>query len=118
MAPKPYEFIWFGDIYGPKPYECIGFGDIYGPKPYEFIGFGSIRGPKPYEFIGFGSIHGPKPYEFIWFGSIDLREDENDKSGPGFLADFGPRRAPGALGRAPARTILQFAPKASPGDKF
>ncbi len=53
-GPKPYKYIWFGDIHGPKPYKCIGFGDIHGPKSYDLIGFGDIHGPKPYKFIGFG----------------------------------------------------------------
>ena len=37
---------------------------------------------------------------------------------PTFFADFRALGAPGALGRAPARTIVQVAPKISPGDQL
>ena len=37
---------------------------------------------------------------------------------PGFWPIFGPRRAPGASGRAPVRKIVQVAPNISPGDQF
>ncbi len=29
-GPKPYNFIWFGEIHGPEPFKFIGFGDIHG----------------------------------------------------------------------------------------
>ncbi len=56
--------------------------------------------------------------ELLW---ADLREDKF-KIWPRvfgrFSAPWGPRRAPGALGRAPARKMVQVAPNIGPGDQF
>ncbi len=52
----------------------------------------------------------------IW---VDLRENQNYKFGRvvgHILAPWGPRRAPGAPGTAPARKRAQIAPTFSPGD--
>ena len=51
------------------------------------------------------------------FGWADLREDNITNPVQfvcRFLAPWGPRRAPGALGAAPARKIVQVAPKTQP----
>ncbi len=54
----------------------------------------------------------------IW---ADLREDKMLNPAPGFVPIFGPlgpAADPGALGWAPARNMVQVAPKISPGDKL
>ncbi len=51
----------------------------------------------------------------------DLTEDKMINPTPDFWSIFGPwgpRRAPEALGRAPARKIVQVAQKNRPGDQF
>ncbi len=56
-----------------------------------------------------------------WFPLGQTLEDKIINAAPGFgrfPAPWGPRRAPGALGRAPARKIVQVAPKIIPGDQF
>ncbi len=61
---------------------------------------------------------GALPPSLDW---ADLREDKMILPA-GFLADFrplwGPRRTPGAFGRAPARKIVQVAPEISSGEHF
>ncbi len=46
-GPKPYKFIWFGEICGPKRLKFIGLGDIHGRSRFcsaalnnEWLGWG------------------------------------------------------------------------------